>query len=81
MRGIEQVQFAPADARRLTERALAAGSLPSSTSITSKDITGQDRSIFVESNWKVCTQNPKPGARFNGQPVTLGVVKFGEPCP
>jgi hypothetical protein len=60
---------------------VAAGSLPSSTSITSKDITGQDRSIFVESNWKVCTQNPKPGARFNGQPVTLGVVKFGEPCP
>ncbi|HUZ39443.1 MAG TPA: hypothetical protein VMV17_24225 [Streptosporangiaceae bacterium] len=60
---------------------VAVSSLPSSTSITSKDISGQDRLIIVESNWKVCSQNPKSGARFNGQPVNFGVVKFGEPCP
>ena len=60
---------------------VAVGSLPSSTSITTKDISGQDRLIIVQSNWKVCSQDPASGAQFNGQPVTFGVVKFGEPCP
>ena len=60
---------------------VAVGSLPSSTSITFKDISGQDRVIIIQSNWKVCSQDPKSGAQFNGQPVTFGVVKFGEACP
>ena len=60
---------------------VARESLPSDTSITPNDISGQDRLIIIESNWKVCSQTPKPGARFNGQPVSLGVVKFGESCP
>jgi hypothetical protein len=60
---------------------VAVGSLPSSTSITTRDVSGQDRLIIVQSNWKVCSQDPRPGAQFNGQPVTFGVVKFGESCP
>ena len=60
---------------------VAGAALPSSTSITPKDISGQDRMILVQSNWQVCTQQPKPGAQFNGQPVTFGVVKFDESCP
>jgi len=60
---------------------VAVGSLPSGTSITAKDISGQGRLIIVQSNWKVCSQDPKSGAQFNGQPVTFGVVKFGESCP
>jgi hypothetical protein len=60
---------------------VATGSLPSGTSITAKDMSGQDRLIIVQSNWKVCSQNPKSGTQFNGQPVTCGVVKFGESCP
>jgi beta-lactam-binding protein with PASTA domain len=55
--------------------------LPSSTSISAKDISGQHRLVIIQSNWKVCSQNPKPGAQFNGHPVTFGVVKFGKPCP
>ena len=60
---------------------VATGSLPSGTSITSKDVSGRGRLIIVKSNWKVCTQNPRPGTPFNGQPVSLRVVKFGESCP
>ena len=60
---------------------VAVGSLPSGTSITAKDISGQSRLIIVQSNWKVCSQDPRSGAQFTGQPVTFGVVKFGEPCP
>jgi beta-lactam-binding protein with PASTA domain len=60
---------------------VAVASLPSSTSIAAKDISGRHRPVIIQSNWTVCSQDPGPGARFNGQPVTLGVVKVGEPCP
>jgi hypothetical protein len=60
---------------------VAITALPSSTSVTPQDTSGQDRMILVQSNWQVCTQQPKPGAQFNGQPVTFGVVKFDESCP
>jgi beta-lactam-binding protein with PASTA domain len=56
-------------------------SLPSSTSITAKDISGRHRLVIIESDWTVCSQDPAPGAQFNGQPVTFGVMKVGEPCP
>ncbi|MFM9448625.1 PASTA domain-containing protein [Streptomyces acidiscabies] len=54
--------------------------LDSSTGITADDVSGESRMILLESNWKVCTQNPKPGARLDGQPVEFGAVKFGESC-
>jgi len=67
----------------LTGKSLKAaiGSLPSGTSITAKDISGRGRLIIVQSNWKVCSQDPRSGAQFTGQPVTFGAVKFGESCP
>ena len=58
----------------------ARASLDSSTSITVKDATGDDRFILVESNWKVCTQDPKPGANLDGQPGEFTAVKYEETC-
>lgn len=55
-------------------------SLDSSASVTVNDLGGKDRSVVVESNWKVCAQKPAPGSAYAGEPVTLGVVKFGERC-
>lgn len=59
----------------------ARGALDSSTSITVKDASGDDRFVLVESNWQVCTQDPKPGATLNGKPVEFTAVKFEESCP
>jgi hypothetical protein len=59
---------------------VARQALDSNTSITVNDASGQDRIVIVESNWKVCSQDPKPGSKFNGQPVTFDVVKFDEAC-
>lgn len=59
----------------------ATAALPSDASITSTDASSQGRMILVESNWKVCTQDPKAGTPLNGQPVAFGAVKFGESCP
>lgn len=59
----------------------ARASLDSSTSITVTDASGEDRLILVESNWQVCTQDPKPGAKLTGQPVEFTAVKYGESCP
>jgi beta-lactam-binding protein with PASTA domain len=58
----------------------ARNSLPGDASITVKDATG-DRMIILESNWKVCTQDPKAGAPYTGQPVTFTAVKTDETCP
>ncbi len=60
---------------------VAIASLPSSTSITAKDASVLHRPVIVQSNWQVCSQTPRPGVQFNGQPVTFAVVKFGESCP
>jgi hypothetical protein len=59
----------------------ARAALDSSTSITVKDASADNRGVWIESNWKVCTQSPKPGAALNGQPVTFAAVKFEETCP
>ena len=59
----------------------ARSSLDPSTSITVTDATGDSRLILVESNWKVCTQDPAPGKKLNGQPVEFTAVKYGENCP
>lgn len=58
----------------------ARASLPSGASITTKDAAG-DRMILLESDWKVCSQDPKAGAAYTGQPVTLTAVKTDETCP
>lgn len=60
---------------------VAIASLPSSTSIVARDVSGRHRVIIVQSDWKICSQRPEAGARFRGQPVFFGVVKFGESCP
>ncbi len=67
----------------LTGRSLnvALSSLPASTSVTSKDVSGRGRMVLVPTNWRVCSQTPRAGTQFTGQPVTLGVVKYGESCP
>lgn len=59
----------------------ARGALDSGTSITVKDATGQDRIIFLESNWQVCSQTPAAGSKITGQPVEFNAVKFEESCP
>ncbi|MFF8656813.1 hypothetical protein [Streptomyces huasconensis] len=59
---------------------VARGALDSGTSITVNDASGQDRIVFMESNWKVCSQEPAAGAKLDGQPVTLSAVKFEESC-
>ncbi|MGW5609791.1 hypothetical protein ACWEWI_27640 [Streptomyces sp. NPDC003753] len=59
----------------------ARDALDSSTSITVKDASGQDRMVLVESNWQVCSQNAAAGAALRGQPVEFAAVKFGESCP
>ncbi|MGW1145609.1 PASTA domain-containing protein [Streptomyces sp. NPDC002454] len=59
---------------------VAREALDSSTSLSVEDASGEDRFVLVESNWKVCSQQPSAGTALNGQPVTLRVVKFEESC-
>lgn len=59
---------------------VARQALESGASITVKDVTGQDRFVVMESNWKVCSQNPAAGAKYSEQPVTFGATKFDEDC-
>jgi beta-lactam-binding protein with PASTA domain len=54
--------------------------LDSSTSLTVTDLSGADRMVLMESNWKVCGQDPKAGVELDGQPVTFTAVKFDETC-
>ncbi|MFG2621490.1 hypothetical protein ACGFXC_28125 [Streptomyces sp. NPDC048507] len=54
--------------------------LPANASITVKDAV-QSRMVLQESNWKVCTQDPKAGAALTGQPLSFTVAKTEESCP
>ncbi|MEU9379174.1 hypothetical protein AB0D94_36225 [Streptomyces sp. NPDC048255] len=54
--------------------------LPANASVTVKDAV-QSRVVLQESNWKVCTQDPKAGAALTGQPLTFTVAKTDESCP
>ncbi|MCX5010371.1 hypothetical protein OG765_05120 [Streptomyces sp. NBC_00555] len=56
------------------------GALPSNASITVKDAV-QSRMVLQESNWKVCSQDPKPGTALSGQQVSFTVAKTEETCP
>lgn len=55
--------------------------LPFSASIDTTDASKRGRTVFVGSNWRVCTQQPAAGTKYRGQPVTLTAVKYGERCP
>jgi hypothetical protein len=59
---------------------VARQALDSSTSLTVTDASRQGRMVLVESNWKVCSQDPAAGVKLDGQPVTLTAVKFEESC-
>jgi hypothetical protein len=48
--------------------------------ITWEDGKGAGRSVVLPTNWKVCVQSPKAGAKYDGVPVTLTVVKIKESC-
>ncbi|AXG76507.1 PASTA domain-containing protein [Streptomyces paludis] len=52
-----------------------------SAEVTARDVSGKDRTILVESHWKVCGQEPAPGVRLGNEPVRLDTVKFDEKCP
>ncbi|MGP3690402.1 hypothetical protein ACTVZO_37875 [Streptomyces sp. IBSNAI002] len=56
------------------------GALPANTGITVKDAL-HSRMVLQESNWKVCSQDPKPGTALTGQPVAFTVAKTEEACP
>jgi hypothetical protein len=58
----------------------ARDALDSATSLVVKDASGRDRMVVVESNWKICSQQPTPGTPLDGQPVTFRAVKFSETC-
>jgi len=45
------------------------------------DATGYGRMQLLDSNWKVCSQNPSAGATVSiAQIVTLSAVKLSESC-
>jgi hypothetical protein len=47
-----------------------------------QDAGGLDRLQLLDSNWKVCSQSPNPGARVAAtDTVTLASVKLEEACP
>ncbi|MEU3724440.1 PASTA domain-containing protein [Streptomyces sp. NPDC031705] len=54
--------------------------LPGNASITVKDAV-QSRMVLQESNWKVCSQDPKAGTALNGRPVAFTVAKTEKTCP
>ncbi|RHW22780.1 PASTA domain-containing protein [Nocardioides immobilis] len=50
--------------------------------LTQTDATGMERFQVLDSNWKVCYQDPQPGAPVPLETlVELGAVKLDERCP
>jgi hypothetical protein len=50
--------------------------------MTSHDATGAGRAQVWDRNWKVCSQDPRPGtAVAPGQELNFGAVKLDEICP
>jgi hypothetical protein len=60
--------------------ATAIATLGVETDITWRDGMGADRAVLLPTNWRICAQKPKPGARYYGVEVTLTVVKNSEKC-
>jgi beta-lactam-binding protein with PASTA domain len=49
---------------------------------SSRDATGQDRAQVLDSNWKVCSQNVKPGDAVTATTeIQFAAVKLDERCP
>jgi hypothetical protein len=47
-----------------------------------QDASGQGRLQLIDSNWRVCSQSPAPGASLSATTiVTLAAVKLAESCP
>jgi hypothetical protein len=47
----------------------------------SHDATGSGRHQILDRDWKVCSQNVKPGATFTADTgIDLGAVKLSERC-
>ncbi|WP_236573418.1 hypothetical protein [Streptomyces sp. GS7] len=51
-----------------------------STHVQLKDGRGTSRHVLWPGSWKVCEQQPAPGARLGHQKITLTVVKTHEQC-
>lgn len=53
-----------------------------SGSLRVEDVSGKHRSVPMNATgWKVCTQQPAPGARIEpGRTIVLGAVKEDEDC-
>ncbi|MFI8961749.1 hypothetical protein ACIGO8_06500 [Streptomyces sp. NPDC053493] len=46
-----------------------------------EDVSGQGRIVPMNApDWKICTQDPAPGAALDGQEIVLGAVKTNEDC-
>ena len=49
---------------------------------SSTDATGQGRAQVLDSNWKVCAQNVKPGEPITRKTkIEFAAVKLDERCP
>ncbi|MEU6592534.1 hypothetical protein ABZ923_25465 [Streptomyces sp. NPDC046881] len=51
------------------------------TNLSSEDATGRGRAQVWDRNWRVCSQDPEPGAADPDTLVVFQVVKQGESCP
>ncbi|WP_128977021.1 hypothetical protein [Streptomyces roseicoloratus] len=52
-----------------------------SGSMRFEDVSGQGRTVpATGEDWKVCTQEPVPGARIEGLTIVFGAVKNDENC-
>ena len=60
--------------------AIAVAELGLDVNITWRDGMGAGRKVLLPTNWLVCAQSPKAGAKYYGVPVTLTVIKKGEKC-
>jgi hypothetical protein len=48
----------------------------------SHDVSGLDRGQWLDSDWKVCTQNLRAGESFGANAnIDFGVMKTWEHCP
>ncbi|GAA2535135.1 PASTA domain-containing protein [Pseudonocardia hydrocarbonoxydans] len=49
--------------------------------VTTRDLSGADRTQVEDVEWRVCTQTPEPGAEITRESmVDLGVVRQAEDC-
>lgn len=54
--------------------------LPWTTKIVYVDHKAKDAGMILPANWKICKQEPAPGAKSTGR-VVLTVIKLTQTCP